>query len=220
MVRVDMHSHTMWSGDCTSTVDELLEVLRESPIDVLCITDHNAVNGANELRDRLPVRVVVGEEIKANEGEIIGLFLTERIPIGLNAAEVARSIRGQGGVVYIPHPFDPMRKCLSEKALYQLAEAGLIDAIEGINSKTSLASLNERGVDFAAEFGLATGAGSDAHVAIAIGSSHAVIADFGTAAEFLASLQAATASGGHLVGRHYDPHRPWTSRIVPSTSAL
>jgi predicted metal-dependent phosphoesterase TrpH len=220
MLRVDMHSHTMWSGDCTSTVDELLEVLHQSPVDVLCITDHNAVNGANELRDRLPVRVIVGEEIKANEGEIIGLFLTERVPIGLAATEVAQRIRDQGGVVYIPHPFDPMRKCLTEKVLYRLAEAGLIDAVEGINSKTSLASLNQRGVDFAAEFGLATGAGSDAHVAMAIGSSYAVIDDFGTAGEFLVALQAATAKGGHLIGRHYDPHRPWTSRIVPSTSAL
>jgi len=210
-VRVDLHSHTMWSGDSTTMPDELATSIVESGIDVLCITDHNAIAGAVELADRLPCRVIVGEELRTASGEIIGLFLTERVPSGVGHVDAAHAIRGQGGLVYVPHPFDPMRRNLSEPALYELAELGLIDAIEVHNSKTSLASLNRRAREFAAEFGLAAGAGSDAHVPDAIGSAFVEMSDFTTAAEFLTALRA-----GVVVGHHWDEPRAWSARIVPS----
>ena len=210
-LRVDLHSHTMWSGDSTTMPDELATSIVESGIDVLCITDHNAIAGAVELVDRLPCRVVVGEELRTAAGEIIGLFLVARVPSGLGHVEAARAIREQGGLVYVPHPFDPMRRNLAEPALYELAELGLIDAVEVHNSKTSLASLNRRAAEFAAEFDLATGAGSDAHVPDAIGSAYVEIADFTTAGEFLAALRA-----GVVVGHHWDEPRQWSARIVPS----
>src|SRR6478736_6661453 len=104
-VRVDMHSHTMWSGDSTTTPDEIAAAVADSGIDVLCITDHNAIKGAVDLVDRLPCRVIVGEELRTHAGEIIGLFLNQRIPIGVQAEAAAREIREQGGIVYIPHPY-------------------------------------------------------------------------------------------------------------------
>lgn len=212
-VRVDCHSHTMWSGDSTTTPDELVEAVSEAGIDVLCITDHNQIKGALELRDRLPCRVVVGEEIRTGRGEIIGLFLTERIPFGPGPVEVAERIREQGGIVYIPHPFDPMRNMLDTDVLLDLIDRELVDAIEGRNAKTSLASLNRRAVDAGHEHGLAIGAGSDAHVPQAIGAAYAEIPDFDGPESFLAALRA-----GRIVGHHSDPHRPWTPRIVPSIS--
>ena len=210
-VRVDLHSHTMWSGDSTTMPDELSASITEAGLDVLCITDHNAIAGAVELADQLPCRVIVGEELRTAAGEIIGLFLTERVSSGIGHVEAAQAIREQGGLVYIPHPFDPMRRNLSETALYELAAEGLIDAVEVHNSKTSLASLNRRAVDFAAEFGLARGAGSDAHVPDAIGSAYVEMPDFGGPAEFVAALRAGT-----VVGHHWDEPRPWSARIVPS----
>jgi predicted metal-dependent phosphoesterase TrpH len=210
-VRADLHSHTMWSGDSTTTPDELVTAVAESGIDVLCITDHHAIAGAVQLRETLPCRVVVGEELRTGAGEIIGLFLTERIPNGLGYLESARMIRDQGGLVYIPHPFDPMRRNLTERALYELAEAGLVDAVEVLNAKTSLASLNRRAAEFADEFDLAAGAGSDAHVPDAIGSAFVEMPDFDTPVEFLAALQ-----HGSIVGHHWDEARPWSSRIIPS----
>ena len=126
-VRVDLHTHTMWSGDSTTTPDEFVTAVAASGLDVVCITDHNAVDGAVELRDRLECRVIVGEELRTAAGEIIGLFLTERVPMGISHTDAARAIRDQGGVVYIPHPFDPMRRNLSERALYELAEADLMN---------------------------------------------------------------------------------------------
>ena len=73
-VRVDLHSHTMWSGDSTTTPEEIEEAVVESGLDVLCITDHNAIKGAVQLAASLPCRVIVGEEMKTHAGEIIGLF--------------------------------------------------------------------------------------------------------------------------------------------------
>ncbi len=211
-VRVDCHMHTMWSGDSTSTPDELEAAVVAAGLDVVCITDHNEIRGAEALRDRLPCRVVVGEEVKTHAGELIGLFLIERVPAGLPAAEVAARIRAQGGVVYVPHPFDPMRRNLAEPVLDELVAAGLVDAIEVINAKTSLPSLNARAAAYGAQHGLAAGAGSDAHVPEALGAAYLEMPDFTTAAEFLAALAA-----GAPVGHHSDPARPWRPRIVPST---
>ena len=213
-LRVDLHSHTMWSGDSTTTPDELSAAIVAAGLDVLCITDHNTIAGAAELVEVLPCRVVVGEELRTPAGEIIGLFLTERLPVGLTHLDAARAIRDQGGVVYVPHPFDPMRRNLTELALHELAEVGLLDAVEVFNAKTSLASLQRRAADFAEEFDLAAGAGSDAHVPDALGSAYVEMSDFADPSGFLAELRTA-----RVVGHHWDHPRPWTPRIVPSTAA-
>jgi predicted metal-dependent phosphoesterase TrpH len=201
----------MWSGDSTTTPDEIHEAVVESGLDVLCITDHNAIRGAVELSAQLPCRVIVGEELRTHAGEIIGLFLSERIPMGTPPAEAARAIRAQGGVVYVPHPFDPMRRNMAEPALYELANAGLLDAAEVLNAKTSLRSLNDRAAAFAAEFDLAAGAGSDAHVPNALGAAYVEMPDFDGPADFLSALRQA-----RVVGHHWDEPRPWSPRILPS----
>ena len=212
-IRVDLHSHTMWSGDSTTTPDELIEAVEHSGIDVLCVTDHNAIKGAVQLVDRLPCRVVVGEELKTNSGELIGLFLTEHLPFGIPAVEAAERIRAQGGVVYVPHPFDPMRKNLTEVALDDLVSRGLVDALEVFNAKTSLPSLNRRAAQYAETHSLLAGAGSDAHVPAALGAAYVEMPDFDGPREFLAALAFA-----RPIGHHSDPARPWSPRIVPSTS--
>jgi predicted metal-dependent phosphoesterase TrpH len=215
-IRVDMHVHTMWSGDSTTTPDELAAGVAASGVDVVCITDHNAIGGAVELAasGALGCRVIVGEEVRTTAGEVIGLFLTDRIPFGLKPDEAAERIRSQGGLVYIPHPFDPMRHCLEEGALRRVAGAGLVDAIEVINGKTSLESLNARAAEVAAQLGVAAGGGSDAHVGEAVGAAYALIDDFTDAASFLAALRS-----GRVEGGHFDPPRRWTPRIVPSTKS-
>jgi predicted metal-dependent phosphoesterase TrpH len=212
-VRVDMHSHTMWSGDSTTTPDEIEAAVEACGLDVVCITDHNAINGAMQLADRLPCRVVIGEELRTHAGEIIGLFLSERVPIGVPPLEAAQRIRDQGGLVYIPHPFDPMRRNLAEAPMRALADAGMIDAIEVLNAKTSLSSLNRQAGAFAEEYDLAAGAGSDAHVPDALGAAYVEMPDFDGPADFAAKLRVARA-----VGHHWDRARPWSARIVPGTT--
>ena len=212
-VRVDFHSHTMWSGDSTTTPDEIEEAVEESGIDVLCVTDHNSIRGAETLAAQLPCRVVVGEELRTHAGEIIGLFLTEHVPFGISPREAAERIRAQGGLVYVPHPYDPMRRNLAEPALVELADAGLVDAVEVFNAKTSLAHLNDRAAAFAVERGLPGGAGSDAHVPEAVGAAYVEMPDFDGPAAFLQSLR-----DGAVVGHHFDAPRRWRPRIVPSTN--
>ena len=212
-VRVDLHSHTMWSGDSTTTPDEVEQAVVEAGLDVLCITDHNAIKGAMELAERLDCRVVIGEELRTHAGEIIGLFLTERVPVGTPPVAAAEQIRAQGGLVYIPHPFDPMRRNLAEPALRDLAERGLVDAIEVINAKTSLRSLNAQAAAFADEHDLPGGAGSDAHVPLALGAAYIEMPDFDGPADFLVKLRV-----GRAIGHHWDEPRPWSARILPGTT--
>jgi len=211
-IRVDLHSHTMHSGDSTTTYDEIEEAVLASGVDVLCITDHNAVRGGQELVGRLPCRVVVGEELRTHHGEVIGLFLTERVPMGIPPVEAAERIRAQGGLVYVPHPFDPIRRNLVQPALDELVSAGLVDAIEAFNAKTSLQHLNRQAAEYAERHELAAGAGSDAHVPEAIGAAYVEMPDFDSPAQFLDSLRR-----GRVVGHHSDPARRWRPRIVPST---
>ena len=216
-MRVDLHSHTMWSGDATTTPDELEAAVSDSGIDVLCITDHNTINGALALRESLPCRVIVGEELRTGHGELIGLFLTERLPFGMNPVDAAAAIRDQGGLVYVPHPFDPTRHCLREPTLRELVDGGMVDALEVFNAKTSLQHLNRRAAELAADASLPGGAGSDAHVPEALGAAFVEMPDFDEAdpASFLHALGRA-----RVVGHHFDRPREWRPRIVPSTKAL
>ena len=213
--RVDLHCHTMWSGDSTTTPEELSVALDECGLDVVCITDHQSIAGAQRLRDTMAAEVVVGEEIRSSAGEIIGLFLTERVPPQMSALETAAAIRDQGGVVYIPHPFDLMRAHLRADALDDLVTAGLVDAIEVLNAKTSLAHLNARARDYALEHGLVAGAGSDAHIPEAFGAAYVEMPTFGDASSFLDALGGAT-----VVGHHWDQARPWRAKVVPSVVSL
>jgi hypothetical protein len=107
-----------------------------------------------------------------------------------------------------------MRRNLSETALLELTHAGMVDAIEVLNSKTSLPSLNQRAADFAETYGLRAGAGSDAHVPLAIGAAYVEMPDFDGPDSFLAALEQ-----GRIIGHHWDEPRPWTPRIIPSVSA-
>lgn len=206
----------MWSGDATTTPDELALAVERAGLDVVCITDHSTTNGASALRDALPCEVVVGQESRTWAGELIGLFLSERVPPGLKPWDFVAAVRAQGGLVYVPHPFDPMRHCLREDVLVELAAGGGLDAVEGLNAKTSLASLNERAVAFASSYGLPVGAGSDAHVPGAVGAAYVEVPDFdvSSSASFLAAL-----GDGRMVGGFCDPPREWQARIVPSTKA-
>lgn len=211
-VRVDMHLHTCYSGDAVTTLDELAERIESSRIDVCCVTDHHAVRGALDLLEReLECRVIVGEEIRTTAGELIGLFLSERIPFGLSPDETVARIRDQGGVVYVPHPFDPTRHALRESVLRGLCASGSIDALEVFNAKVSLGHLNRCAADLAAETRIPGGAGSDAHDPAGVGAAYVEMPAFDGPADFLERLPE-----GLVIGHHFDRARRWTPRIIPS----
>jgi predicted metal-dependent phosphoesterase TrpH len=166
-VRIDMHLHTRASFDCLSDPRAVLHRALECGLDLICITDHNEITAAQALSAEFPDRVIVGEEVKTAEGvDIIGLFLTERIPKGTPARETCERIRAQGGVVYVPHPFAG-GKGGGGRILEQIED--LIDAIEGFNARIHDPALNARAMEWAEARRLPVGAGSDAHTLREIG---------------------------------------------------
>jgi predicted metal-dependent phosphoesterase TrpH len=165
-LRMDMHCHTNASFDCLSRPADVVRTARERGLDRLVITDHNRIEGALRCRELDPDLILVGEEVKTRERiDIIGILLRERIPRGTPAAETCERIRDQGGVVYMPHPFDT-RRAGGGRMVEELAE--LIDVVEAHNARSS-PSRNREAAAWAASHGKPTGAGSDAHTLREIG---------------------------------------------------
>lgn len=165
------------------------EYCRENDIDVLGVTDHDTISGALALRAvTRDLRLIVGEEILTRHGEIIGLFLKKEIEHGLTAMETALRIKEQGGLVYIPHPFDPLKvRRLRRRFLMEILD--LVDIIEVFNAKVILPVYNAVAASFARRHGKAAAVGSDAHYLSAIGLCRNVMKDFRTPQEFLESLR-------------------------------
>lgn len=197
-MKFDLHMHSHHSRDCTIPTAEVIRICQRRGMHGIAITDHNSLAGGLEGAALAPPGFIVipGEEVKSSEGEIIGLFLSEEIPGDLTPEETASRIRAQGGVVIVPHPFDPLRRSpLKTSALERLVDAGLVDAIEILNARMALKSHNLRGAEFAAQVGLPGTAGSDGHSRPEYGHAWLEIAPFTTADEFLANLSAATIGG-------------------------
>ena len=195
-VRVDCHLHTVHSGDAVTTVEQLAGRLRRERVDVVCVTDHHTLAGAHEALSReIGARVVVGEEIRTHAGEIIGLFLTERVPYVLPLEEAARRVRAQGGLVYAPHPFDASRTSLGAEGLARLRELDLLDVVEVFNAKCARAEDNLRAARFAREHGLPEAGGSDAHDPQGVGAAYVEMPDFDGPAAFLAALPEGRVTG-------------------------
>jgi len=205
LIDVDLHMHTDHSGDCATPVEVLLATAREQGLGAIAVTDHNEISGALEARRQalesssahpagadggvgLPIKVIVAEEVKtADQGEVIGLFIEEKIPRGLTLEETVAEIKRQGGLVYVPHPFDRMHSVPDYEHLLKILDD--VDAIEVFNPRVAIGAFNEEAVRFAAKYRIVAGAGSDSHVAQGLGSVRIRMRDFDGPAEFLQSLR-------------------------------
>lgn len=185
----DFHIHSHHSKDCVMPVADILERAREVGLDVVAVTDHDSAAGgleARELADRYGVRVIVGEEVKSSEGEIIGLFLERTIPGGMTFAETIAAIREQGGITYVPHPFDRLHTIPSPAVLR--ANVADIDVVEVFNSRLAFPGFNELAERFAQRYRLPAAGGSDSHVLPGIGTTLCGIDDFTGPGDFVAAL--------------------------------
>ena len=200
LIEVDLHMHTDHSGDCATPVDVLINTARDRGLGAIAITDHNEVSGAIEARKLAEelgdIKVIVAEEVKtAEQGEVIGLFLEEKIPKGLTMAETIREIRAQGGLVYVPHPFDRFHSVPDYEHLLDIVEE--IDLLEVFNPRVAVTAFNEEAVRFAAKYRIVPAAGSDSHVAQGLGSVRQRIHDFDGPAEFLEAMRDADITRKH-----------------------
>jgi hypothetical protein len=193
VVDIDLHMHTDHSHDCATPVEVLLATARDQGLGAIAVTDHNVVTGAHEAAAKAKdfgVKVIVAEEIKtAHQGEVIGLFIDEQIPRGLTLAETVAEIKRQGGLVYVPHPFDRMHAVPDYEHLLTIIED--IDLIEVYNPRVAIGSFNEEAERFAAKYRILAAAGSDSHVAQGLGSVRVRMRDFDGPDEFLESLRSA-----------------------------
>jgi predicted metal-dependent phosphoesterase TrpH len=192
LLLADLHLHTEHSHDCSVPVAEVLDRAEAQGLGAIAVTDHNVFAGAQEAaeiaRDRT-LRVIPGEEVKTERGEVIGLFLEEEIPRGMTMAETILAIRDQGGLVYLPHPFDRMHTIPDPRTLHRhLAE---IDVFEVFNARLLRETFNDEALRFARKYNLLMGAGSDAHVIQGIGTGLVRMRAFESPEEFLLSLRSA-----------------------------
>jgi glycosyltransferase involved in cell wall biosynthesis len=189
MVDVDLHMHTEHSYDCATPVEVLLAEARARGLGAIAITDHNEISGAHAARELADgINVIVGEEVKtADQGEVIGLFIEEKIPRGMTLQATIAEIKRQGGLVYVPHPFDRLHSVPDYEHLLDVLDG--VDAIEVFNPRVAIMEFNDEAVRFAAKYRIPAGAGSDAHVPQGLGSVRIRMREFDGPDEFLQSLR-------------------------------
>jgi predicted metal-dependent phosphoesterase TrpH/glycosyltransferase involved in cell wall biosynthesis len=189
----DLHMHTSWSHDCSIDSAELVDYAEAEGLGAIAVTDHNVFGGALEAADYARGRdlvVIPGEEVKTDgQGEVIGLFLEQEIPRGLSFADTIAAIRDQGGLVYVPHPFDRLHAIPDPRTLHRhLAD---IDVLEVYNARLLFETYNDEALRFARKYNLTMGAGSDAHVLQGVGTGALRMRSFDDPEEFLLSLRTA-----------------------------
>jgi len=192
-ITIDLHMHTDWSHDCSIPAEELVDHAEAIGLGGIAVTDHNVFGGALaavEIARSRELIVVPGEEVKTDDqGEVIGLFLEEEIPRGMTFADTIAAIREQGGLVYLPHPFDRMHSIPDPATVHRhLAE---IDVFEVYNARLLRDSFNDEALRFARKYRLLQGAGSDAHVLQGVGTGAVRMRRFDGPEEFLLSLRTA-----------------------------
>ncbi len=177
VLNVEFHCHTIFSKDSLTSLEALLAACQRKNVDRVVITDHNTIKGAVLARQIAPDRVIVGEEIMTNAGELLAAFVSEEVPRGLAPQEAIARLREQGAFISVSHPFDALRGGHWKQADL-LAILPLVDAIETFNARCLWPGFNHRARVFAHEHGMPGTVGSDAHMASEIGRATLCLPNF------------------------------------------
>ena len=203
----DLHVHTSASFDSLSRPEAVVRAAAVRGLTHLAITDHETLDGALRARDAAPedLAVIVGQEVRTSRGDMIGLYLHERVPAGLSPEETAAAIHQQGGLAGLPHPFDRYRGSgaygRTEDELASLA--GVLDYVEGWNARIMVGNGNLLAVEFAQAHGLPAVAVSDAHTVMEVGVAYTIVEgsldDPGQMRAGLPAAQLVTGRGSRLL---------------------
>lgn len=200
--RVELHCHTMFSPDSLTKPQAIVAACRKRGVDRIAITEHNNIAGALAVRSLAPDLVIIGEEIKTSKGEILAWFLTEEVPKGLSPEEAIRRLRGQGAVISLSHPLDPLRGSSAMGLEATLSIIDQVEALEVFNARCLRPDSNDAARQLAADYGKLMHAGSDAHTASEVGAAVTLMPPFHDAESFRRSLAQATIdarrSGAHV----------------------
>lgn len=193
----DLHLHTIHSYDGTATVPTVLRRAKEIGLDVIAITDHDEISGALEamqLASHYGVEVIPGCEITTAEGDLLALFITQKVQAGMSLIETLLKVRELGGICIAPHPMagGMGMKSLSAlsivKALRNKNAAETLLGIETFNGTAIDRVSNQYAHVLAMQLGISQTGSSDAHILQTIGFG---VTEFPgkTAADFKLALQ-------------------------------
>jgi predicted metal-dependent phosphoesterase TrpH len=227
--KVDLHSHTIYSKDCLTRPEDLIRRARALGLNKIAVTEHNNLAGALAAKALAPDLVIVGEEIKTTQGEIIAYYVREEVPAGLSPEETIERLRAQGAIISIPHPLDSLRNsAMGLDAVLSIIQR--VDALEVRNARCVRKADNAAAAQLAAQRGMLVTAGSDAHVLAEVGACYLEMPPFeDDASSFLYALRAATPAGsespfwphlGSTYAKWYKRLRRWVGLPValPATT--
>jgi predicted metal-dependent phosphoesterase TrpH len=184
MINVDLHVHTFCSADELTSRQEVVDVSVQRGLGAWAITDHNTISGARSVQEIEPLSVVIGEEISASGGEMVGVFLEREVPKGFWAEDTVRLIKAQGALAGVPHPVDRLRRESMDREVLEGLIASL-DFLEVLSRRVTLLEDNRRAREFALLHGLACTAGSDAHNRFELGRVYLEMERFDGRDEFV-----------------------------------
>jgi predicted metal-dependent phosphoesterase TrpH len=208
LLKADFHIHTLYSGDCSTSLEQIISKCQEKNINCIAIADHGAVEGALKMQKIAPFKVIVAEEVLTTSGEIMGMFLQELVPSGLSMEESITRIKAQGGLLCAQHPFDKFRSdALKAKTMDEIADQ--IDLVEIFNARNPLLGSSRKARNFAKEHNLPGSAGSDAHAAYEIGNAYVEMPEFDGKEDFLQAL-----SKGKVFGHRSNPLSHFSSMLA------
>jgi len=194
LLKADFHIHSKYSMDCKTTLENIIRICQKKNINCIALSDHGSIEGALKLRSIAPFYVIVAEEVLTTEGEIMGMFLQERVPSGLSMQDSIRRIKAQGGLLCAQHPFDKFRAdALKAEVLDRIVDQ--IDLVEVFNSRNPLLRSSQQARAFADAHKLPCTAGSDAHAGYEIGNAYVELPEFKGRDDFLQSLAAGKVYG-------------------------
>lgn len=209
MIKLDLHTHSIISPDGGIGESDYKKLLGKKILDCIAITDHNQIDFAQKLHKKFGGKIIVGEEITTTDGEIIGLFLKEVIQPGLSAKETAQLIHNQGGLVYIPHPLETLRKGIQLPILEQII--GIIDIVEVFNGRGKWRGKSKEANEFTKKYHFTCAASSDAHGFYGVGETYTEIKELPT----VSTLKDLLSNG--IVRKEYAPL--WTF-LYPSINRM
>lgn len=173
MIKIDLHTHSVSSPDGGIQPEDYARIIEDGVLDYIAITDHNTVEFAKQLQATLGDRIIVGEEIMSRNGELVGLFLKDLVPPGMSVLDTAKAIKAQGGLVYVPHPLETVRKGLGHESLEIIAD--YIDIMEVHNGRALFQNRGPQSHTWARLHNKAIAASSDAHGKRGLGHTFSIV---------------------------------------------
>ena len=189
MIKIDLHTHSVGSPDGGITAEEYGRLLDDKVLDMIAVTDHDSIEQALVIQNKLGPRIIIGEEITSLEGEIIGLFLKQKVEPGLSALQTVQAIKSQGGLVYIPHPFETVRKGITQSVIDSISDE--IDIVEVYNGRAVFQNKGPQALTWARLHNKIGAASSDAHGLKGVGTTYSSVESVPNKESFLEVLKTA-----------------------------